>query len=180
MNKFQSLRITIAIDKIVEDLNMLKNAVEMLVTAEEPKLPADKVKTESVPPAPETKPVQLQLPLPPVTINCATHRRVGDVGYENEVNPARQACGQLGGLATAGIKRPPAARLRHGQEHVGEREAPLLALVQVPRGTALSRRRAGVVGRMGRDRRRQLVRDAVRQKRTAGRKAWPSFLIIKA
>ena len=107
MNKFQSLRITIAVDKIVEGLNMLKNAVEMLVQAEEPKLPADKVKTESVLPAPETKPVQLQLPLPPVTINCATHRRVGDVGYENEVNPARQACGQLGGLATAGIKRAP-------------------------------------------------------------------------
>ena len=106
MNKFQSLRITIAIDKIVEDLNMLKNAVEMLVQAEEPKLPADKVQTESESPAPETRPVQLQLPLPPVTINCAA-RRAGDAGYENEVNPARQACGQLGGLATAGIKRAP-------------------------------------------------------------------------
>ena len=106
MNKFQSLRITIAIDKIVEDLNMLKNAVEMLVPAEEPKSPADKVQAETEPPAPETRPVQLQLPLPPVTINCAA-RRVGDVGYENEVNPARQACGQLGGLATAGIKRAP-------------------------------------------------------------------------
>ena len=105
MNKFQSLRITIAIDKIVEDLNMLKNAVEMLVQAEEPKLPADKVKTESAPPAPETRPVQLQLPLPPVTIDRAARRRAGDAGYENEVNPVRQACGQLGGLATAGVKR---------------------------------------------------------------------------
>ena len=106
MNKFQSLRITIAVDQIVEGLNMLKNAVEMLVPAEEPKSPADKVQTESEPPAPVTKPVQLQLPLPPVTIDRPV-RRAGDAGYENEVNPARQACGQLGGLATAGIKRAP-------------------------------------------------------------------------
>lgn len=34
MTKLQSLRITIAVDKIVEGLNMLKNAVEMLVPAE--------------------------------------------------------------------------------------------------------------------------------------------------
>ena len=67
MNKFQSLRITIAIDQIVEGLNMLKNAVEMLVPAEEPKSSADKVKTESEPPQPETRPVQLHLPLPPGT-----------------------------------------------------------------------------------------------------------------
>ena len=107
MNKFQSLRITVAVDQIVEGLNMLKNAVEMLVPAEEPKSPADKVQTESEPSKPVTKPVQLQPPLPPVTIDSAAHRRVGDVGYENEVNPARQACGQLGGLATAGIKRAP-------------------------------------------------------------------------
>lgn len=105
MNKFQLLRITIAIDKIVEDLNMLKNAVEMLVQTEEQKLPADKVKTESAPPATETRPVQLQLPLPPVTIDHPARRRAGDAGYENEVNPVRQACGQLGGLATAGVKR---------------------------------------------------------------------------
>lgn len=106
MNKFQSLRITIAIDKIVEGLNMLKNTVEMLVPAEEPKSSTDKVQTESEPSATETRPVQLQLPLPSVTINCAA-RRAGDAGYENEANPARQACGQLGGLATAGIKRAP-------------------------------------------------------------------------
>lgn len=106
MNKFQSLRITIAIDKIVEGLNMLKNTVEMLVPAEEQKSPADNVQAETKPPAPETRSVQLHLPLPPVTINCAA-RRAGDAGYENEVNPARQACGQLGGLATAGIKRAP-------------------------------------------------------------------------
>ena len=105
MNKFQSLRITIAIDKIVEGLNMLKNAVSTAVLAEEPEQSADKVRTESAPPATETRPVQLQLPLPPVTIDHPARRRVGDVGYENEVNPARQACGQLGGLATAGIKR---------------------------------------------------------------------------
>ena len=106
MNKFQSLRITIAVDKIVEGLNMLKNAVEMLVPAEEPKSPADKVPTEFEPSKPQTKPVQLQLPLPPVTIDRASaRRRAGDAGYENEVNPARQARGQLGGLATAGVKR---------------------------------------------------------------------------
>ena len=103
MNKFQSLRITIAIDKIVEGLNMLKNAVSTAVTAEEPS--AGKVQTESAPPATETRPVQLQLPLPPVMIDRDARRRVGDVGYENEVNPVRQACGQLGGLATAGVKR---------------------------------------------------------------------------
>ena len=107
MNKFQSLRITIAVDQIVEGLNMLKNAVEMLVPAEEPKSRADKVKTESEPPAPETRPVQLQLPLPPVTIDHPVRRRAGDAGYENEVNPVRRACGQCGGLATAGVKRAP-------------------------------------------------------------------------
>ena len=104
MTKLQSSEIASAIDKIVEGLNMLKNAVEMLVPAEEQKSPADKVQTESAPPAPETRPVQLQLPLPPVTIDRAA-RRAGDAGYENEVNPVRQACGQLGGLATAGVKR---------------------------------------------------------------------------
>ena len=107
MNKFQSLRITIAVDKIVEGLNMFKNAVEMLVPAEEPKSSADKVKTESEPPAPETRPVQLQLPLPAVTIDHPVRRRAGDAGYENEVNPVRRACGQCGGLATAGVKRAP-------------------------------------------------------------------------
>ena len=107
MTKLQSLRITIAVDKIVEGLSMLKNAVETLVPAEEPKSPADKVQAEAAPSGPQTKPVQLQLSLPPVTIDRAAHRRVGDVGYENEVNPNRQACGQLGGLATAGVKRAP-------------------------------------------------------------------------
>ena len=107
MTKLQSLRITIAVDKIVEGLSMLKNAVETLVPAEEPKSPADKVQAEAAPPATETRPVQLQLSLPPVTIDRAAHRRVGDVGYENEVNPNRRACGQLGGLATAGVKRAP-------------------------------------------------------------------------
>ena len=105
MTKLQSSEIASAIDKIVEGLNMLKNAVSAAVQAEEPKSPADKVRTESAPPATETRPVQLQLPLPPVTIDRPARRRVGDAGYENEVNPARQACGQLGGLATAGVKR---------------------------------------------------------------------------
>ena len=104
MTKLQSPETASAIDKIVEALNMLKNAVSTAVRAEEPEPSADKVRTESAPPATETRPVQLQLPLPPVTIDRPA-RRVGDVGYENEVNPVRQACGQLGGLATAGVKR---------------------------------------------------------------------------
>lgn len=94
MTKLQSSEIASAIDKIVEGLNMLKNAVSAAVRAKEPE-----------PSATETRPVQLQLPLPPVTIDRSARRRVGDAGYENEVNPARQACGQLGGLATAGVKR---------------------------------------------------------------------------
>ena len=107
MTKLQSLRITIAVDKIVEGLNMLKNAVETLVPAEEPKSPVDKVQAKAEPSGPQTKPVQLKLPLPPVTADRTARQRLGDVGYENEVNPNRQACGQLGGLATAGVKRAP-------------------------------------------------------------------------
>ena len=107
MTKLQSLRITIAVDKIVEGLNMLKNAVETLVPAEEPKSPADALLTEFEPSGPQTKQVQLKLPLPPVTADRAVRQRLGDVGYENEVNPNRRACGQLGGLATAGVKRAP-------------------------------------------------------------------------
>lgn len=107
MTKLQSLRITIAVDKIVEGLNMLKNAVEMLVPAEEPKPLVDKFSAELEAPGPKTKPVQLKLPLPPVTVDRTARQRLGDVGYENEVNPNRQTCGQLGGLATAGVKRAP-------------------------------------------------------------------------
>ena len=105
MTKLQSSEIASAIDKIVEGLNMLKNAVSAAVLAEEPEPSAGKVQAESAPPAPETQPVQLQLPLPPVTIDRDARRRTGDAGYENEVNPVRQVCGQLGGLATAGVKR---------------------------------------------------------------------------
>ena len=105
MTKLQSLRITIAVDKIVEGLNMLKNAVEMLVPTEEPKPSAGRVQTESAPSATEIRPVQMKLPLPPITVDRTTRQRLGDAGYENEVNPVRQACGQLGGLATAGVKR---------------------------------------------------------------------------
>ena len=107
MTKLQSLRITIAVDKIIEGLNMLKNTVEMLVPAEEPKPSADTLSTEFEPSRPQTKPVQLKLSLPPATVDRTTRQRLGDVGYENEVNPNRQACGQLGGLATAGVKRAP-------------------------------------------------------------------------
>lgn len=107
MTKLQSLRITIAIDKIVEGLNMLKNAVSMAVPAEEPRSPADKVPTEFEPSKPQTKPIQMKLPLPPIMVDRTTRQRLGDVGYENVVNPNRQACGQLSGLATAGIKRAP-------------------------------------------------------------------------
>ena len=107
MTKLQSSEIASAIDKIVEGLSMLKNAVETLVPAEEPKSPADPLPTEFEPSRPQTKPVQLKLPLPPVTASRAARQRLGDVGYENEVNPNRQTCGQLGGLATAGIKRAP-------------------------------------------------------------------------
>ena len=107
MTKLQSLRITIAVDKIIEGLNVLKNAVEMLVPAEEPKSPADTLPTEFEPSRPQTKPVQLKLQLPPATVDRTARQRLGDVGYENEVNPNRQTCGQLGGLATAGIKRAP-------------------------------------------------------------------------
>lgn len=107
MTKLQSLRITIAVDKIVEGLSMLKNAVETLVPAEEPKSPSAALPTEFEPSGPRTKPVQLKLPLPPATADRAARRRLGDVGYENEVNPNRRACGQCGGLATAGVKRAP-------------------------------------------------------------------------
>lgn len=107
MTKLQSLRITIAVDKIIEGLNVLKNAVEMLVPTEEPKSPADTLPTEFEPSRPQTKPVQLKLQLPPATVDRTARQRLGDVGYENEVNPNRQTCGQLGGLATAGIKRAP-------------------------------------------------------------------------
>ena len=107
MTKLQSLRITIAVDKIIEGLNMLKNTVEMLVPAEESKSPTDTLPTEFELSKPQTKPVQLKLQLPPVTVDRTARQRLGDVGYENEVNPNRQACGQLGGLATAGVKRAP-------------------------------------------------------------------------
>ena len=107
MTKLQSLRITIAVDKIIEGLNMLKNTVEMLVPAEEPKSPTDTLPTKFEPFKSQTKPVQLKLSLPPATVDRTTRQRLGDVGYENEVNPNRQACGQLGGLATAGVKRAP-------------------------------------------------------------------------
>lgn len=107
MTKLQSLRITIAVDKIIEGLNMLKNAVSTAVPAEEPKLPVDKVQAKAEPSGPQTKPVQLKLSLPPVTTDRTARQRLGDVGYENEVNPNRQACGQLGGLATAGVKHAP-------------------------------------------------------------------------
>ena len=107
MTKLQSLRITIAVDKIVEGLNMLKNAVETLVPAEEPKSPAAALPPEFEPSGTQTKLVQLKLKLPPVTADRAARQRLGDVGYENEVNPNRRACGQLGGLATAGVKRAP-------------------------------------------------------------------------
>ena len=107
MTKLQSLRITIAVDKIIEGLNMFKNAVEMLVPAEEPKPSAVTLPTKFESSRPQTKPVQLKLSLPPATVDRTTRQRLGDVGYENEVNPNRQACGQLGGLATAGVKRAP-------------------------------------------------------------------------
>ena len=107
MTKLQSLRITIAVDKIIEGLNMLKNAAEMLVPAEEPKPSADTLPTKFELSKPQTKPVQLKLPLPPVTADRTTRQRFGDVGYENKVNPNRQTCGQCGGLATAGVKRAP-------------------------------------------------------------------------
>lgn len=107
MTKLQSLRITIAVDKIVEGLNMLKNAVEMLVPTEEPKSPASTLPTEFEMSRSQTKPIQMKLPLQPATADRTARQRFGDVGYENEVNPNRQACGQLGGLATAGVKRAP-------------------------------------------------------------------------
>ena len=104
MTKFQSLRITTAVDKIVEGLNMLKNAVEALVPAEEPKSLVDKFPAEFEASRPKARPIQLKLPLGDAVPGRA---RSGDVGYENEVNPNRRACGQLGGLATAGVKRAP-------------------------------------------------------------------------
>lgn len=82
--------------------------------AEKPESLVDKFKAEfeaSRPQArPQARPVQAELPLPaaaaclPIT---ASRARLGDVGYENEPNPNRQACGQIGGLATAGVKRAP-------------------------------------------------------------------------
>ena len=107
MSELQSSEIASAIDKIVEGLSMLKNAVSTAVPAEKPKLPVDKVQAKAEPSGPQTKPVQLKLPLPPVTASRAARQRLGDVGYENEVNPVRRACGQCGGLATAGVKRAP-------------------------------------------------------------------------
>ena len=107
MTKFQSLRITTAVDKIVEGLNMLKSAVEALVPAEEPKSLVDKFPAEFEASRPKTRPVQPELPLPPVTVDRSARLRLGDAGYENEPNPSRRACGQLGGLAAAGVKRAP-------------------------------------------------------------------------
>ena len=109
MTKLQSSEIASAIDKIVEGLNTLKNAVETLVPAEEPESPAAALPPEFEPSGPQTKLVQLKLklPLPPATADRAARQRLGDVGYENEVNPNRQACGQLGGLAAAGVKHAP-------------------------------------------------------------------------
>jgi len=111
MTKLQSTRIAVAVDKIVEGLDLLKNAMEALVPAKEPagkpESLCDKFKAEFEASRPKTRPIQLKLPLPPVTVNRATRLRLGDVGYENEVNPNRRACGQIGGLATAGVKRTP-------------------------------------------------------------------------
>lgn len=75
--------------------------------AKEPADLTDKFPAEFEASRPQARPVQLKLPLPPVTVDRTTRLRLGDVGYENEVNPNRQTCGQIGGLATAGVKRAP-------------------------------------------------------------------------
>jgi len=92
MTKQQSSEIVSAIDKIIEGLGALRRVMAGSVQAEKP---------ES-----GTKPVQLRLDLPE-TIEIAHRGRLGDVGYENDANPNRQAVGQIGGLATAGLKRAP-------------------------------------------------------------------------
>lgn len=78
--------------------------------AGKPESLCDKFKAEFEASRPQARPVQAELPLPaaaaclPIT---ASRARLGDVGYEDEPNPNRQACGQIGGLATAGVKRAP-------------------------------------------------------------------------
>lgn len=107
MTKLQSSEIASAIDKIIEGLDMLKGAVSGMVPPEKPKSLVDRFPAEFEASRPKTRPAQLKLPLPSVVVGRAARPRLGDVGYENEVNPSRQACGQIGGLATAGVKRAP-------------------------------------------------------------------------
>jgi len=111
MTKLQSLRITVAVDKIVEGLNMLKNAVEALVPAEKPESLCDKFPAEFEAARPKARPVQPDLPSVDFKLKAlgeASHRAtLGDFGFADEANPVRQEIGQAGGLATAGVARAP-------------------------------------------------------------------------
>ena len=100
------------LSRLVLGTSRLKQSVEDALKVETPKAEkpeslVDKFPAEFEASRPQAKPIQLKLPLPPVTIGRAERIRLGDVGYENEVNPNRQTCGQFGGLATAGVKRAP-------------------------------------------------------------------------
>jgi len=88
-----------ALYQIKDGLAGLILGVERLKLAIDKSLEAAEAET----PAP-AKPIQLKLPI----LETIAHRdRLGDVGYEDEANPTRQAVGQVGGLATAGIERAP-------------------------------------------------------------------------
>jgi len=98
--------------RLILGTSRLKQSVEDALKVETPEAGkpeslVDKFPAEFEASRPKTKPIQLKLPLPPVTVDRAARLRLGDVGYEDEVNPNRQACGQIGGLATAGVKRAP-------------------------------------------------------------------------
>lgn len=98
--------------RLILGTSRLKQSVEDALKVETPKAEkqeslVDKFPAEFEASRPQAKPVQLKLPLAPVTVDRATRLRLGDVGYEDEVNPNRRACGQIGGLATAGVKRAP-------------------------------------------------------------------------
>lgn len=100
------------LSRLILGTSRLKQSVEDALKAETPKTEkpeslVDKFPAEFEASRPKTRPVQLKLPLQPVTVDRATRLRLGDVGYEDEPNPNRRACGQLGGLATAGVKRAP-------------------------------------------------------------------------
>lgn len=91
--------------------------------AKEPASLTDKFKDVFEATCPKAKPVQPDLPGVDFKLKAlveSSHRAtLGDFGFADEANPVRQAVGQAGGLATAGLARAPSPdRRRPGTVNV--------------------------------------------------------------